>query len=140
MFTVVITAIFVLLAPHVAWYVNIPLVLLMGLCLLGDAASKKRHVQYLTFGYILLVDFAAPHETSLKDGWNWVAWVDLVWLLLVTLGAAVLVFMPDRTSGDSARPAPLLVAPRRPVPASRRRPARVEALRRQAERARSRRR
>ncbi|MET8783478.1 MULTISPECIES: hypothetical protein [unclassified Streptomyces] len=111
----------------------------MAVCFLADTASKKRHVRYLAFGYLLFIDVAAPYETSRKDGWNWVAWVDLVILLAATLVAALLV-LSGQKSADSTRPAPLSAARNRPVPMPRRRPARVAALRRQAERAASRRR
>ncbi|MER5527690.1 hypothetical protein ABT075_24400 [Streptomyces sp. NPDC002677] len=130
---------FILLAPHVAWYVNLPLLLVVVVCFLADTASKKRHVRYLAFGYLLFIDVAAPYETSRKDGWNWVAWVDLVLLLAATLVAALLVLF-GQENADSTRQAPLSAVRNRPVPAPRRRPARVAALRRQAERAASRRR
>ncbi|WP_438302422.1 hypothetical protein ACSHXN_01050 [Streptomyces sp. HUAS TT11] len=109
----------------------------MAVCFLADTASKKRHVRYLAFGYLLFIDVAAPYETSRKDGWNWVAWVDLVLLLAATLVAALLV-LSGQENIDSTRPAPLSAARNRPVPVPRRRPARVAALRRQAERAASR--
>lgn len=139
MFTVVTAAVFILLAPHVAWYINLPFLLVVAVCFLADTASKKRHVRYLAFGYLLFIDVAAPYETSRKDGWNWVAWVDLVLLLAATLVAALLVLSGQKNI-DSTRPAPLSAARNRPVPVPRRRPARVAALRRQAERAASRRR
>ena len=139
MFTIVTAAVFILLAPQVAWYVNLPLLLVVAVCFLADTASKKMHVRYLAFGYLLFTDVAAPYETSRKDGWNWVAWVDLVLLLAATLVAAVLV-LSGQKNADSTRPAPLWAVRNRPVTAPRRRPARVAALRRQAERAASRRR
>ncbi|MFJ3339552.1 hypothetical protein [Streptomyces sp. NPDC086766] len=122
-----------------AWYINLPFLLVVAVCFLADTASKKRHVRYLTFGYLLLIDVAAPHETSRKDGWNWVAWVDLSLLLVTTLVAAALVLFVQENA-DIARPAPLSAVHNRPVPAPRRRTARVAALRRQAKRAASRRR
>ncbi|MET8771462.1 hypothetical protein [Streptomyces sp. NPDC004658] len=131
-------AVFILLAPHVAWYINLPFLLLVAVGCLADLASKKRHVRYLAFGYLLFLDVAAPYETSRKAGWNWVAWVDLVLLLVATLVAALLLLFGQENAG-STRPAPLPAVRNRPVPAPRRRPARVAALRRQAERAAARR-
>ena len=139
MFTVVTAAAFILLAPHVAWYINLPFLLVMAVCFLADMASKMRHVRYLAFGYLLFIDVAAPYETSRKDGWNWVAWLDLAVLLAATLVAALLV-LSGQENAHSTRPAPLSAVRNRPVPAPLRRPARVAALRRQAERAASRRR
>lgn len=133
-------AVFVLLAPHVAWYINLPVLLVVAVCFLGTMGSKKKYVRYLSFGYLLLIDVAAPNEASRKDGWNWVAWVDLGLLLVATLIA--LLVLSDQKNVDSTRPAPASAVRNRPVPvpAPRRRPARVAALRRQAERAASRRR
>ncbi|WP_153811821.1 hypothetical protein [Streptomyces sp. SUK 48] len=71
MFTVVTAAVFILLAPHLDWYFNLPFVLVVAVCLLADTASNKRHVRYLALGYLLFVDVAVPHETSRKHGWNW---------------------------------------------------------------------
>ncbi|MGV9344643.1 hypothetical protein ACWDSD_07535 [Streptomyces spiralis] len=133
-FTVFTAAVFILLAPHAPWYINLPFLLVVTLSFLADTASKKRHVRYLAFGYLLLIDVAAPYETSRKDGWNWVAWVDLVLLLAATLVAALLVLSGQENAG-STRPAPVPAVRNRPVPAPRRHPARVAALRRQAERA-----
>ncbi|MEV0916631.1 hypothetical protein AB0I93_20545 [Streptomyces sp. NPDC049967] len=129
---------FALLAPRVEWYINLPLLLIVAVCFLADTGSKKKHVRYFSFIYLLFVDFAVPYETSRKDGWNWVAWVDLVLLLAVTLAAAFLARSGQGDTGNT-RPAPLWVVRSRPVPAPRRRPARVAALRRQAERAKARR-
>ncbi|MCX3063894.1 hypothetical protein [Streptomyces beihaiensis] len=139
MTTIFLASVFALLAPHVAWYFNLPFLLVVAVCFLGDTASKKRHVRYLAFGYLLFFDYAAPYEMIRRNGWNWVVWVDLVFLLLVTLMAAVLV-LDGQENADSTRPAPLPPVRNRPVPAPRRRPARVAALRRQAQRAASRRR
>lgn len=139
MFTVVTAVVFILLAPHVAWYINLPLLLVMAVCLLADTASEKKHVRYLAFGYLLLIDVAAPYETSRKDGWNWVAWADLGLVLAATLMAAFLLLF-GQENADSPRPAPMPVVRNRPVAAPRRHPARVAALRRQAKRAASRRR
>ncbi|MGW5197411.1 hypothetical protein [Streptomyces spiralis] len=111
----------------------------MAVSFLADTASKKRHIRYLAFGHPLFVDVAAPYETSRKDGWNRVAWVDLVLLPAATLLAA-LVVLSGQDNADSTRPARLSAVCNRPVPAPRRHPARVAALRRQAERAASRRR
>ncbi|MFC9283442.1 hypothetical protein [Streptomyces collinus] len=139
MFTVFTAAVFILLAPHVAWYINLPFLIVLAICVLADTASKKRHVRYLAFGYLLFLDVAAPYETSRKDGWNWVAWVDLALLLAATLVAALFVLFGQESAG-STRPAPLPAVGNRPVPARRRSTARVAALRRQAERVASRRR
>ncbi len=137
-FTSVTAAAFILLAPRVAWYVNLPLLLVLAVCFVADTASKKRHVRYLAFAYLVIYDVAAPYETSRKDGWNWVAWIDLVLLLAATLVA--LLALPGQEKAGTTRPAPLPTVRNRPVPAPRRRPARVAALRRQAQRAASRRR
>ncbi|WP_329549930.1 hypothetical protein OG548_44875 [Streptomyces sp. NBC_01356] len=138
-FTTLIGAVFVLQAPHMAWYINLPSLLVVAVCFLAGTASKKRYVRYLTFSYILLFDFAAPYETIQKDGWTWVVWFDLALLLAVTLVAGLIV-KSGLDNASSTRPAPLPTVRSRPVPATRRRPARVAALRRQAERSVSRRR
>ncbi|MYT72094.1 hypothetical protein GTY60_20755 [Streptomyces sp. SID8367] len=122
------------------WYANIPFLLVVGVCLLADAASKKRRVRFFALVYLLLVDVAVPYEASRKDGWNWVVWVDMVLLLVVTLLSVGLARTASQENAAGARPAPFSVAPNRPLAAPRRHTARVEALRRQAERARSRRR
>ncbi|MEU1710055.1 hypothetical protein ABZ478_32590 [Streptomyces sp. NPDC005706] len=139
MFTLVTAAVFCLLAPHMAWYINLPFLPVVTVCFLADMASMKRHVRYLAFGYLLFIDVAAPYEASRKDGWNWVARVDLGVLLVATLVAALVVLF-GQENADSTRPAPLSTVRNRPVLGVRRRPARVAALRRQAERARARRR
>lgn len=136
-------AVFVLLAPHVAWYINFPLLLIVIVCITADMGSKKRYVRYLMFAYLLFFDVVAAHETSLKDGWNWVVWVDLVLLVVGTLVAVALFVRIDPENAASTRPAslPEISGVRnRSAAVPRRRPARVAALRRQAQRAASRRR
>lgn len=143
-FTIVLGAVFVLLAPHVAWYINFPLLLIVIVCITADMGTKKRYVRYLLFAYLLFFDVVAAHETSLKDGWNWVVWVDLVLLVVGTLVAVAALFVPiGPENAASTRPAslPEISGVRnRSAAVPRRRPARVAALRRQAQRAASRRR
>ncbi|MEV0095101.1 hypothetical protein [Streptomyces sp. NPDC050738] len=144
MFTIVMGAVFVLLARHMAWYINFPLLLIVIVCITADIGSKKRYVRYLLFAYLLFFDVAAPQETSLKDGWNWVVWVDLALLLVGTLVAvAALFLLTGPENATSTRPAPLPEISgvrNRTAAVPRRSPARVAALRRQAQRAASRRR
>ncbi|MFD8566320.1 hypothetical protein [Streptomyces sp. NPDC059639] len=138
--TTVMGAAFIWLAPDVAWYINLPFLLVVAVFFFTGAASKKKYVRYVTFAYVLFFDVVAPWEVSREDGWTWVVWVDMVILLVVTVLAAAFV-KTGLEDGSDTRPAPVPTMARdRPFQAPRRHPARVAALRRQAQRSASRRR